>query len=227
MDNKPLAVIAGSGPGLGQALGTRFHNADFRVITIARSNQGALEEAAENLRADLADEAAVNDVFAHIKAKHGHPSVLIHNTASLVIKPFLETEVADFERTWRAMPLSAMLTCRASIPMMLAHGGTIVISGATASIRGGARFSAFASGKFALRGLAQSLAREFQPQGIHIVHTLLDGIIWSERSKTLHGLDQHKAMQPEDIAEVYFQLTQQPRSTWTQELDLRPDSESF
>ena len=112
-------------------------------------------------------------------------------------------------------------------PMVDANGGTFIVSGATASLRGGAKFAAFASAKFALRGLTQSLAREYQPQGVHVCHTILDGIIDTERSRDLHSLDPAKMMKPDDIADAYWQLAHQPRSTWTHELDLRPASEGF
>jgi NAD(P)-dependent dehydrogenase (short-subunit alcohol dehydrogenase family) len=111
--------------------------------------------------------------------------------------------------------------------MVRAGGGTFIVSGATASLRSGAKFSAFASAKFALRGLTQSLAREFQPVGVHVCHAILDGIIDTARSRNLHNLDPAKMMKPEDIAEAYWQLAHQPQSTWTHELDLRPAFEGF
>ena len=91
----------------------------------------------------------------------------------------------------------------------------------------GGNFSAFASAKFALRGLTQSLAREYQPAGVHVCHVILDGIIDTFRSRTLHALDPNKMIKPQDIAETYWQIAHQPKSTWTHELDLRPGSESF
>ena len=94
-------------------------------------------------------------------------------------------------------------------------------------MRGGANFSAFASAKFALRGLTQSLAREYQSSGIHVAHVILDGIINTAASRDRHGLDPTQMMKTTDIAEAYWQLAHQPKSTWTHELDLRPMSESF
>jgi len=105
--------------------------------------------------------------------------------------------------------------------------GTIIASGATASIKGGARFSAFAPAKFALRGLIQSIAREYQSQGIHAVHVLLDGIVDTEQSRALHSMDPANMMSPHDIAQLYLTLTEQPSSVWTHELDVRPQSENF
>lgn len=112
-------------------------------------------------------------------------------------------------------------------PMVRAGGGTFIVSGATASLRGGARLSAFASAKFALRGFTQSLAREYQPAGTHVAHVIIDGIIDTERSRALHSLDPKKMMDPSDIASAYLALARQPKSTWTHELDLRPASEGF
>ena len=111
--------------------------------------------------------------------------------------------------------------------MVRAGGGAFLVSGATASLRGGARFSAFSSSKFALRGFTQSLAREFQTAGIHVAHFILDGIIDTPRSRDLHTLDPAKMMKKNDIAEVYWQTAHQPNSTWAHEIDLRPQSESF
>jgi NAD(P)-dependent dehydrogenase (short-subunit alcohol dehydrogenase family) len=126
------------------------------------------------------------------------------------------------------MVQSAVLLAQSTMqPMVRAGGGAFLVSGATASLRGSANFSAFASAKFALRGLAQSLAREFQPAGVHVCHIILDGIIDTASSRARHSLDPNKMMRPEDIADAYWQLAHQPRSTWTHELDLRPASESF
>jgi NAD(P)-dependent dehydrogenase (short-subunit alcohol dehydrogenase family) len=94
-------------------------------------------------------------------------------------------------------------------------------------VRAAANFSAFASAKFALRGLAQSLSREFHPQGIHITHVIIDGLIWTARSQERFSPERDKCLLPCDIAEVYWQITQQPRSAWSQEIDLRPDLEPF
>ena len=111
---------------------------------------------------------------------------------------------------------------------MLEQGnGSILFTGATASIRAGGNFAAFASAKFALRGLAQSLAREFDPQGIHVAHVIIDGLIWGQPAKHLHKAQEGDCLKPEAIAEVYLNIIEQDSSAWTHELDLRPHSESF
>ncbi len=154
--------------------------------------------------------------------------LVIHNPAQLDIKPFLETSIDDFKHSWEAMVLSAVSILHAAIPHMLKQdSGTIIVSGATASIRGGANFSAFASAKFALRGLIQSLAREYQKQGIHIAHVILDGILDTTRSRKLHSLNSTEMMSTDDVAEAYLQLIRQKPSAWTHELDLRPKTEMF
>ena len=223
---KPLVIVAGAGAGLGQALLKRFDAGSYSPVGLGRTRPG--DPVGEFVELDLADEAAVPETITAIIESLGPPKVVIHNTAELVIAPFADSHLGDYQRCWRSMVQTAVLLAQSTmIPMVRANGGAFIVSGATASIRGGARFSAFASAKFALRGLTQSLAREFQPAGIHVCHAILDGIIDSERSRALHKLEQDKMMLPEDIAEVYWQIAHQPRSTWTHELDLRPATEGF
>ena len=222
----PLVIVAGAGAGLGQALLARFQSGGFTAVGLGRSKPEAVSSAFHAL--DLADDAAMPETIAAIIAEHGAPSVVIHNAAELVIRPFVDSHLSDYQRTWVSMVQSAILLAQATMqPMVRAGGGAFIVSGATASLLGGARFSAFASAKFALRGLTQSLAREFQHAGVHVSHVILDGIIDTARSRALHSLDPAKMMRPEDIAEAYWQLAHQPKSTWAQELDLRPASEGF
>lgn len=177
---------------------------------------------------DLSDPDLTAPIIADLIAEHGPPKIVVHNTAELVVAPFAETSLDDFQRTWTSMVQTLVVLAQSVMqPMVRGGGGALIVSGATASRRGGARFSAFASAKFALRGLTQSLAREYQPAGVHVAHVLLDGIIDTARSRDRHSLDPTKMMKPEDIAQAYWQLAQQPRSTWTHELDLRPLSEAF
>lgn len=225
-DEKPLIIVAGAGAGLGQALLARFEAGGYMPVGLGRSKP--TETLGDFKTVDLAEEGVGCAALQEVIAEHGAPKVVIHNIAELIIKPFEEGHLDDYQRTWRSMVQSAVLLAHVTLkPMVRAGGGAFFVSGATASLRGGARFSAFASAKFALRGLTQSLAREFQPAGVHVCHTILDGIIDSERSRERHSLDPAKMMRPEDIADVYWHLAHQPKSTWTHELDLRPASESF
>ncbi|MEM9057155.1 MAG: SDR family NAD(P)-dependent oxidoreductase [Pseudomonadota bacterium] len=224
--SKPLALVAGAGAGLGQAVLSRFEAGGYTPVGLGRSEPPSRIGAFHTV--DLADATAAPEVLADVMAAHGAPKLVVHNTAELVIAPFTDTHLSDYQRSWQSMVQSAVLLAQATLqPMVRAGGGAFIVSGATASLRGGVRFSAFASAKFALRGLTQALAREFQPAGVHVCHTILDGIIDTARSRSLHSLDPSKMMRPEDIAEVYWQIAQQPQSTWTHELDLRPASEQF
>ncbi|WP_271952722.1 SDR family NAD(P)-dependent oxidoreductase [Ruegeria faecimaris] len=223
---KPLVLVAGAGAGLGQSLLSRFTKDGFAAVGLGRTQPETV--IGQFFEMDLTDESAVPSILAQVIAEHGPPKVVIHNTSELIIAPFAETRLADYQRTWGSMVQSAILLAQSTLqPMVRAGGGTFIVSGATASLRGGTRFSAFASAKFALRGLTQSLAREYQPAGVHVCHAILDGIIDTARSRDLHNLDPGKMMKPEDIAEAYCSLARQPKSTWTHELDLRPASEGF
>lgn len=223
---KPLALVAGAGAGLGQSLLARFEAGGMTPVGLGRTAPD--DPVGTFHRVDLADPDAVPGLLSDVIARHGPPKIVVHNTAELVIQGFSETSLQDYQRCWASMVQSAILLGQSVLqPMVRAGGGAFIVSGATASLRGGARFSAFASAKFALRGLTQSLAREFQPAGIHVAHVILDGIIDTARSRGLHGLDPDKMMQPDEIAEAYWQLAHQSKSTWTHELDLRPASEGF
>ncbi|GLQ35159.1 short-chain dehydrogenase/reductase [Amylibacter marinus] len=221
-----MILVAGAGAGLGQSLLARFERGGFNPVGLGRTRPNKPVGHFHTL--DLTDEGAVKSVITQIIAEHGPPRVVIHNTSELVIAPFKDTSLMDYRQTWASMVQSAVLLAKSTMhPMVEAGGGTFIVSGATASLRGGARFSAFASAKFALRGLTQSLAREYQPMGVHVCHAILDGIIDTQNSRDLHGLDPIKMMNPDHIAETYWQLSHQPTSTWTHELDLRPASEGF
>lgn len=223
--NAGLVLIAGAGNGLGVSLMKKFSAAGYDPVGINRSKA---DGDVDILQADL---TSMKETQAAVEAaieKYGHPKIVIHNTAQLTIKPFLEMDEGEFEYVWRNMVLSAHNLARASmIPLISGGGGAFIVSGATASLRGGNKFSAFASAKFALRGLSQSLAREFQPKGVHVAHVILDGIIDTPKSRELHGMDPARMMSPDDIAQAYLDIAHQPKSTWTHELDLRPASESF
>ena len=229
MDNQQnsLMIVSGAGAGLGQSLLRRFDAGGYNVVglvqTMPKNNDGL-----DLRRINMTDAERASSLINDLIATYGAPKVVIHNTAQLVIQPFLQTTLDDLEGCWQSMVQSAFILAQSVVePMIKNGGGVFVVSGATASLRGSARFSAFASAKFALRGLTQSLAREYQSQGIHVVHTILDGIIDSDRSRQLHNLNPSRMMKPEDIAEVYWQLVHMPQTTWTHEIDLRPSSETF
>ncbi len=232
------AVIVGAGSGLGAALARRFARAGMKVAA-ARRNAGKLAplvaELDGNARAyacDATDEAAVRQLFSAAAADLGPPTLAVFNAGAFVRKGVLDTSAEEFERCWRVGCLGGFLVGREAARAMLsrdaAHKGTIIFTGATASLRGGAQFHNLAVGKFGLRALAQSMARELQPQGIHVAHVVIDGQIASERpghSVAERGND--AVIDPAAIAETYYQLHLQPRSAWSLELDLRPYAEKF
>lgn len=221
----PLAIVAGAGAGLGQALVRNFRQNGYDAFGLNRS----VPPGAEATRAvDLTDAAETGRALTELISANGAPKLVVHNTARLVISDFESTSNADFEAAWQAMVLSAVNLARAVLPAMVeSGGGTFIVSGATASLRGGKNFSAFASAKAGLRALTQSLAREYGPKGVHVAHVILDGIIDTSASRGLHGMDPDRMMKPEDIAATYLALANQPKSTWTHELDLRPRGEAF
>lgn len=223
MENTPLAIVAGAGPGLGQGLVQSLTEAGYQAVGLAR------QATSQNIIAcDLTNAEEVAQKVSQLMESHGTPDIVIHNPAKLVIAPFEETSLEDFQATWGAMVLSAVNLAKVVLPAMAARGsGNFLVSGATASLRGGKNFSAFSSAKAGLRALTQSLAREYGTKGIHVAHVILDGIIDTNASRALHNLPQERMMQPKDIAQAYLQLTQQPQSTWTHELDLRPMGEAF
>ncbi len=232
---KKVAVVAGVGPGLGAALCRVLARSGYAVVALARTGeftQGLAQELHRSdglllpVRCDVGDGASVDAAFARISRDIGTASVYIHNVSQLVAMPSLELTSEVFTNAWRVTCLGALLCAQKVIPGMLQEGrGTILFTGATAALRGGAGFAAFASAKFALRGLAQSLAREYGPRGIHVAHVVIDGLIWSGIVR--RGATQDMCLMPEAIAECYLQLIGQDRSAWTQELDLRPDVEKF
>ncbi|GFE48366.1 hypothetical protein So717_01190 [Roseobacter cerasinus] len=223
---KPLALVAGAGAGLGQSLLARLQAGGMTAVGLGRTKPDHTVGAFHTL--DLSDADATSGTIADLIAAHGPPKIVVHNTAELVIAPFTETTLADYQRTWTSMVQTLIILAQSVMqPMVRGGGGALIVSGATASLRGGARFSAFASAKFALRGLTQSLAREYQPAGVHVAHVILDGIIDTARSRDVHTLDPAKMMKPEDIAEAYWQIAHQPPSAWCHEIDLRPASEGF
>jgi NAD(P)-dependent dehydrogenase (short-subunit alcohol dehydrogenase family) len=178
---------------------------------------------------DAGDPKSVSQAFACVRAELGDASVLVYNAGAFQMGGVMELSPEDFERCWRANCFGGFLAAREVVPKMVEQGrGTIVFTGATAALRGSAKFSALAVGKFGLRALAQSMARELGPQGVHVVHVVIDGQIDTPRGRAMApGRDPATMLAPDAIAETYWQLHEQPRSTWTQELDLRPSTEKF
>jgi NAD(P)-dependent dehydrogenase (short-subunit alcohol dehydrogenase family) len=225
MSRQPWALVAGAGPGLGLHLVHRLSAEGFNVFGLNRSSP---EGDTRIVPVNLADAAQVRKVISDMICKAGAPHLVIHSAAKLIMAPFEETPPDAHLEAWQSMVLSAVNVAHATLPTMVANGGgAFLVSGATASLRGGARFSAFASAKAGLRALTQSLAREYGPKGIHVAHVILDGILDTQSSRERHGLAESRMMKLDDVADAYLHLAGQPRSAWTFEMDLRPMGEAF
>jgi len=228
------AVVVGVGPGLGSALVRAFANEGYTVVAAARSATDLtdLKERNETGRivavdCDATQRSDVERVFERAAAL-GTTEVAVFNAGAFVRSSILETDPAEFERCWRVGCLAGFLVGQAAARRMVESGaGTILFTGATASLRGGAGFVNLASPKFGLRAVAQSMARELGPKNIHVAH-VIDGQIRSERYAHLEGeRGPDSLLAPDAIAAQYVALHRQHRSAWTQELDLRPWSEKF
>jgi short-subunit dehydrogenase len=227
-------VVVGVGPGLGAAIARRFAKAQFSIGLVSRSEKStapiAKEIAALGVEvaeghADVGNESELNAALAKVTGAIGAPNVLVYNASGFGMGSLLDVSVAQFESNFRTGCVGAFVASRAVLPTMLERGeGTLLFTGATASLRGSARFAPFAAGKFALRALAQSIAREFGPKGIHAAHVIIDGPVESEISRARGATI---TLQPDDVAEAYWHLHVQRPSAWTQELDLRPSAEKF
>jgi NAD(P)-dependent dehydrogenase (short-subunit alcohol dehydrogenase family) len=235
-----VAVIAGVGSGLGASLARRFAREGCRVALLARSGDYLGDLAREingahgpgmalALPCDLASPGQIAAAFVRVRAELG-PTDLLVNHASGGGGPrgrsLLDLEPGDFEQAWRIGVYAALLCSREAAADMLGagrDGGAILFTGATSSVRGAG--IAFSSAKFASRGLAQALARELWPRGIHVAHIVVDGII-ADPADAPAATDE-PLMDPEAMALTYWQLACQERSAWTLELDLRPNREKF
>ena len=242
MDARSVLIVGvGASRGLGAAIARRFA-AGGHPVAIAGRNAAKLEATAEELRAAGAEALAlVGDATSADDARRfvaetetlAPLGVAVHNAGGNEPAPFLKVSEERFTRHWREHALGAFQLAQAAIPTLLAHGGgSLFFTGASGSLRGKANFAPFASAKAAVRNLAQSLAREFGPQNIHVGHVVVDGGIAGER--LLSRLPQLAAergpdgmLDPDAIAQAYWDLHHQPRSAWTQELDVRPWSEAF
>ena len=243
MSNSRTALVVGVGAsqGLGAASARRFARAGFHVVIAGRTRQ-KLDQVAREITADGGSaEAVVGDASIEADAQHiiataeshGPIELALHNAGSNRHDSILDLDAAHFEQLWREHCLGGFLIGREVARRMVPRGkGTILFSGASASLRGKAGFAAFAAAKFGLRALSQSMARELGPKGIHVAHVIIDGGIGGarllERFPDLPDQRGPDGMLGIDaIAETYWQLHVQHRSAWTQELDLRPWSESF
>ncbi|HEV2093505.1 MAG TPA: SDR family NAD(P)-dependent oxidoreductase [Rubrobacter sp.] len=236
--NGKTAAILGVGPGLGAAVARRFAREGFAVALMARREEsvagvrGQIQDAGGSalpVSADATDPASVAAAFEEVRDTLGNPEVFVYNAGAFQMGGILDLSPEKFDECFKANCAGAFYAAQQVLPAMVEAGrGTVLLTGATAALRGGARFSALAVGKFGLRALAQSMAREFGPQGIHVAHAIIDGQIDTPRLReTSPDREDHTMLSPDAIAETYWQLHLQDSTAWTLELDLRPSVESF
>ncbi len=238
MENSKIAVVVGVGPGLGGAVARRFAREGYAVALLAR-RLDSLRETHEqitsaggralSLPVDATDASSMADGFGEIRQRFGDPEVLVYNAGAFKMGGILDVTPADFESAWKANCFGGFLAAREVVPAMVAKSrGTLLFTGATASRRGSAGFSCLSVGKFGLRALAQSLARELGPRGVHVAHVIIDGQIdIPGLRKRQPGRATHTLLDPDSVAKTYWEIHGQGPTAWTQELDLRPAVEKF
>ncbi|WP_254537082.1 SDR family NAD(P)-dependent oxidoreductase [Halomarina litorea] len=246
------AVIAGVGPGLGESLARRFVEEGCRVGLFARSAD-YLEDLADDLGADalavptdLTDPAEVRRGFEAVRDAFGPVDVLVNHASGAPWKGTMEVSPEAFEDALRVGPMGALYCSQEAVRDMLdnyaeetsasdqnagrsgSEGGTVVFTGATTSVRGRGGAVAFSAAKFACRGMAESMARELGPEGIHVAHVVIDGQILTPSARESMGDREADAyLDPDEVARQYWNLVEQDRTAWTLELDLRPSVEEF
>jgi NADP-dependent 3-hydroxy acid dehydrogenase YdfG len=254
MAHKPVIAVVGAGPGIGEGVARRFAEGGFVVALLART-EDKLQAMASGIDTDfgngtaryfitdLRDETSVINSFTTIRAELGPVNVLVYNAGARRIngKLVLDTTSEEFENFTKINLFGAFWSSKCVLPDMLAAGkGTIIFTGATGSLRGSAGLSSFSPGKFGLRALSQIITREYQSRGIHAAHVIVDSPVdgklvggvrrrqWQREGAAakLEDIEGH-LLQPGDLAQTYWFLHTQPRSCWTQELDVRPEKESM
>jgi NAD(P)-dependent dehydrogenase (short-subunit alcohol dehydrogenase family) len=244
-ERRGVAILVGAGDAIGAAVARRFAKGGY-IVCICRRDAAKSQDLVDELKAaghevhalgvDARQEAEVQDLFARVEKEIGPIEVCLFNAGSNVNKPLLETTEKLFFKAWELACYAGFLVGREAARYMMPRGrGTIFFTGATASIRGGTGFAAFSSAKFALRGVAQAMARELGPKNVHVMHLIIDAGVDSpaihERMKA-RGIEA-SAIPPDSltktssIAEAYWFAHQQTRDGWTHELDLRPSVEKW
>ncbi|KAJ5455496.1 Oxidoreductaseshort chain dehydrogenase/reductase family [Penicillium daleae] len=244
MASKTFAIIAGVGPGTGSSIARRFAKA-YSVVLLAR-NPASYETVVKEINSgggqavgistDLADSNSVKSAFDQITTQYSGSALaaaIFNSGGGFVRKQFLELTEEDYSGALASQAKGGFNFAQGTLPLLLKardtspHPPTLIFTGATASMKGSAECAAFASTKFALRALAQSLAREFGPQGVHVSHAIIDGVIEIPRTKGWTFDHEDAMLSPDAIANSYWHLHTQPRTTFAFEMDLRPYVEKW
>jgi NAD(P)-dependent dehydrogenase (short-subunit alcohol dehydrogenase family) len=228
MDDYRTGLIVGAGSGLSASLARRFARAGLHLALAARRTDKlkglCAETGASAFECDAQDAAQVARLFDAVERQLGAPDVVVYNASARVRGAFTTLDAQSVREALIVSAFGAFLVAQRAVPGMLEKGfGAILFTGASASVKGYAESAPFAMGKFALRGLAQSMARELAPKGIHVAHFVIDGAIRREGAVD----DAQSMLDPDAIAETYLHVLMQPRSAWTWEVELRPWVERF
>ena len=237
-------VILGAGApnGVGGALARRFGREGLHVVVSGRTQEKVDASAqavvsaggsAEGYQADVTSEKDQDALFEHVASLRMPLAAVVFNAGSNMPIPFEAIKAEEFESFWRIGCFGAFLTAKRAIPIMAEQAsGSLLFTGASASMRGRPNFSHFASSKAGLRNLAQALAREYGPQGVHVAHIVIDGvvngdIVQGRFKEYLESMGEDGALDPDAIAEAFWSVHAQSRTAWTHELDLRPFKETW
>jgi NAD(P)-dependent dehydrogenase (short-subunit alcohol dehydrogenase family) len=225
------ALIVGAGSGLSASLARALAKDGIKVALAARTTDDldalAKETGAKLFACDASQRADVEKLFATLDASSGAPEIVVYNASFRTRGPFVELDPAEVEKAIAVTAYGAFLVAQQAARRMLPKKhGAILLTGASAGVKGYAQSAPFAMGKFALRGMAQSMARELAPQGIHVAHVVIDGGIKSAR-RAEPADKAGSLLDPDAIAETYMHLIHQPRSAWAWEIELRPWVEKF
>ena len=232
-DMSQTAVIAGVGPGLGESLARKFIDEGCQVGLFARST-GYLDELSTELGeqavavpTDITDEERVEEAFETVREAFGPVDILVNHASGAAWKGVRDISPDEFEQAWRVSAQGA-LVCSQQAVVDMDDGGTIIFTGATSAVRGRDGAVGFSAAKFAVRGMAESMARELGPEGIHVAHVVIDGQISTPTmGRQQPNRDEGSLLDPDEIAESYWHLVEQDKTSWTLELDLRPHVEDF
>jgi NAD(P)-dependent dehydrogenase (short-subunit alcohol dehydrogenase family) len=228
------ALIVGTGSGISAAFARALAVKGYRVALAARGTDKlsalAKETGALAIAADATDAGSVAKLFAEVDRAFGRLDVVLYNASYRTRGPFLDLDPKEVARSIEVSAFGGFLVAQEAARRMVAQGeGAIFFTGASASVKGYAQSAPFAMGKFALRGLAQSMARELQPKGIHVAHFVIDGGVRSAERGRVEGAGAtpDSLLDPEAIAQTYMAVLEQPRSAWSLEVELRPWVEKF
>lgn len=237
-------LLLGAGPpsGVGGAIALRFARAGYHLLVTGRTHAkleatcaaiAAEGGSAEALICDVTSETDLDAAFAALTAREGSVASVIYNAGNNSPTSFEALTAEQFEAYWRVCCHGGFLAAKRAMPLLAGQGhGSMLFTGASASLRGRPNFAHFAAAKGALRNLVQALAREYGPKGVHVAHIIIDGVVDGDQVRSRFGayldqLGEDGALDPAAIADTFLMVHDQPRTAWTQELDLRPFKEAF